>query len=82
MNGLIFVTAIMLGGAAFVWYVEENAERLAEEREINALVRESKRREGRRQGRNPVRFAVCGWQPPRLSSAERRAIRRACKSRH
>lgn len=82
MNGLIFITAILLGSTALTWYVEENADRLAEEREINALVRESKRREGRRQGRNPVRFATCGWQPPRLSRAERRAIRHARKSRH
>jgi len=82
MNGVLFLLILTIGALGVTWYVEENAERIEEGREIAALVKESKRREDRRQGRNPARFACCGWYPPPLSRKERRAIRRAGKSRH
>ena len=82
MNGVLFLLILIIGALGVTWYVEENAERMETDREIAALVRESKRHEGRRQGRNPARFACCGWCPPPLSRKERRAIRRAGKGRH
>lgn len=81
MNGLIFIALVALLGSFAVWYVEGNAERLETEREINALVRESKRRDGQRRGRNPTRYGICGFAMPRLSRKERRAMWRARKSR-
>lgn len=82
MNGVLFLLVLSIGALGVTWYVEENAEHMETDREIAALVRKSKRREGRRQGRNPARFARCGWCPPPLSRKGRRAIRRAGKGRH
>lgn len=81
MNGLVFVTVVSLIVGGILWYVEESADRLAEEREIDALVRESMQREGKRRGRNPERYSVCGYAMPKLPRKERRAMWRARKSR-
>lgn len=63
--GLAILLSMLLIGLAYLAWVEKNEDRIQTDREIGALVKENRARAKRSAGRNPVRYAACGYTPPR-----------------